>query len=147
SRRLLALPLTRASRGSSRVKNAASISPAGNKAGRSFDECTATSMAPASKASSISLVNSPLPPASAKGLSWSGLSWILSPLVRMTSILMASGATPHALAMALCAWRAWTSASGEPREPMRRMEVGVEDCLIGRLYYTDVDPRHRDDLR
>ncbi len=72
----------------------------------------------------------PFAAASAKGLSWTGLSCILSPVVRMTSILMASGATPHAWAIAFCAWRAWTSASGEPREPRRRIEVEVEDCLI-----------------
>ncbi len=51
----------------------------------SFEECTARSMAPASSASSISLVNRPLPPASA-----SGRSWIMSPVVRMILISIRS---------------------------------------------------------
>ena len=54
--------LMKASRASSRGKNADSTRPGGSTVGMSFDECTARSMAPLSSASSISLVNSPLPP-------------------------------------------------------------------------------------
>jgi hypothetical protein len=50
-------------------------------------------MAPASSASSISLVKSPLPPASA-----SGRSWIMSPVVRMTLISIRSPASTPAAA-------------------------------------------------
>ena len=125
SRRLLALRLINASRASSRGRNAASTRPAGKNVGMSFDECTARSMAPASSASSISLVNRPLPPASA-----SGRSWIMSPVVRMVLISIRSGARPQALARRLATSRAWTSASGEPREPMRRMDVAVGEFAI-----------------
>ena len=66
SRKLAALRLMKASRTSSRGRHAASISPSGSTVGMSFAECTARSIVPASSASSISLVNSPLPPASAQ---------------------------------------------------------------------------------
>ena len=66
----------KASRGSSRGRKAESTRPSGSTVGMSFEECTAMSMRPASSASSISLVNRPLPPASD-----SGRSWMRSPLV------------------------------------------------------------------
>ena len=53
-----------ASRGSSRASMAPMTSPSGSQVGMSFIECTAQSMRPSSSASSISLVNSPLPPIS-----------------------------------------------------------------------------------
>ncbi len=63
------LALMKASRASSRGKNADSTRPGGSTVVMSFDECTARSMAPLSSASSISLVNSPLPPRSVSGRS------------------------------------------------------------------------------
>ena len=77
--RRAACPIS-ASRGSSRSGIAASVRPAGSSVGMSFKLCTARSIAPASSASSISLVNSPLPPTCA-----SGTSVILSPVVLMIS--------------------------------------------------------------
>ena len=59
----------------------------------SFMLCTAASMRPDSSASSISLTNRPLPPASD-----SGRSWIASPVVRMVTISMASGAARAGIA-------------------------------------------------
>ena len=76
-----ALRLMKASRGSSRCMNADSSRPSGSTVGMSLEECTAKSMLPAIRASSISLVNRPLPPTSA-----SGRSWMRSPLVRMVTI-------------------------------------------------------------
>ena len=58
---------TSASPGFSRSSVAASVSPAGSAAGMSLLLCTAMSTVPASSASSISLTNSPLPPAVAQG--------------------------------------------------------------------------------
>ena len=77
---------------------------------------------PASSASSISLVNRPLPPASA-----SGRSWMRSPVVRITSNLdpLRDRAVRRAPARrAPCA--ACASASGLPRVPIRR--IAVADC-------------------
>ena len=88
---LAALRLMKTSRTSSRGRQAASISPSGSSVGMSLAECTARSIAPASSASSISLVNSPLPPTSD-----SGRSWMRSPEVRITSISIASSAQPCA---------------------------------------------------
>src|SRR4029078_7513504 len=73
-------------------------------------------MAPAASASSISLVNNPLPPTSA-----SGRSWMRSPLVRITSSAIRRGRRPSALASVSRPMRAWVSASGLPRVPSRRM--------------------------
>ena len=70
ARAMRALRLMNTSRASSRARQAASISPAGSTVGMSLAECTARSMRPSSSASSISLVNSPLPPTSASGRSW-----------------------------------------------------------------------------
>ena len=64
-----ALALMKASRTSARGSTAAMTRPWGSCVGRSFIECTARSTAPPRSASSISLVNSPLPPKSRKGLS------------------------------------------------------------------------------
>jgi hypothetical protein len=60
-------------------------------------------------------------------LSASGRSWIASPVVRIILISICSGGTPHAADSRLSTSRAWTSASGEPREPMRRMGDVGED--------------------
>jgi len=61
--------------------------PSGSSAGTSFMLCTAISTSLASKASSISLTNSPLPPTLARGTSV-----ILSPLVMIfTSSTEVSG--------------------------------------------------------
>ena len=72
---------TSASRGSSRSGIAASVRPAGKSVGMSFRLCTARSIAPASSASSISLVNRPLVPTCE-----SATSVILSPVVLMISM-------------------------------------------------------------
>ena len=83
-------------------------------------------MAPASSASSISLVNRPLPPASA-----SGRSRIMSPVVRMISSAIRSAAMPWAAARRSRTWEAWASASGLPRVPIRSAAAGAdapEDC-------------------
>ena len=81
-------------------------SPAGSSVGMSFMECTARSISPASRASSSSLVNRPLPPASA-----SGRSWMRSPVVLMAR-------TSNACAPAPCAAssRARTSRGLRQRE-------------------------------
>ena len=98
--------------------------PSGSTVGMSLDECTARSIVPATSASSISLVNRPLPPTSA-----SGRSWMRSPLVRITSISIRSGSRPCAAASACRTMRACASASGLPRVPSRRMMP--EDCATG----------------
>ena len=116
----------KASRGSSRGRNADSTRPGGRTVGMSFDECTARSIAPAASASSISLVNRPFPPTSA-----SGRSWMASPVVRMILISMRSASSPPAAASRRCTSRACASASGEPREPMRKSSVAAEDCAMG----------------
>src|SRR5947209_685086 len=64
---VLALRLMKTSRASSRGSTAAITRPGGRMVGMSFAECTARSMAPAPSASSISLVNRPLPFVSANG--------------------------------------------------------------------------------
>ena len=83
----LTSPAISTSRASSRARKAAISSPAGCAVGMSFMLCTAMSMRRASIASSISLTNRPLPPASL-----SGRSWMASPVVLMTTISIASGA-------------------------------------------------------
>ncbi len=75
------------SRGSSRGSRQSMTRPSGSQVGTSFMEWTATSISPASNASSISLVNRPLPP-----ISLNGRSCTLSPVVLMTQISMAPGA-------------------------------------------------------
>ena len=57
---------TSTSRGSSRRGKAASTSPLGRSAGRSFRLCTARSTRPSRRASSISCTKRPLPPTSAR---------------------------------------------------------------------------------
>ncbi len=69
--------------------------PAGCSVGMSFMLCTAASMRPENIASSISLTNRPLPPASE-----SGRSWIASPVVLMATISMASGTARAGTALA-----------------------------------------------
>ena len=99
--------LTKASRGSSLAGIAPIASPAGPAAGMSFSEWTAASISPASRASSISLVNRPLPPTSE---SWRSL--ILSPEV----VITVSDAAVPILSLT---HPAWASASLEPRVPIR----------------------------
>jgi hypothetical protein len=70
-----------ASRTSSRGRLHGSTVPLGRYVGTSFIECTAMSTRPSSSASSISLVNSPFPPMSARGCPR-----ILSPVVLMMQI-------------------------------------------------------------
>ena len=69
-----------ASRGSSRSSTQEITVPDATSVGTSFIECTARSMRPSSRAMSISLVNKPLPPISARDRSR-----IASPVVRITS--------------------------------------------------------------
>src|ERR1700723_1907550 len=80
--------------------------------GKSLAECAAASIAPASSAASISLVNRPLPPASA-----SGRAWVASPVVRMTLSAIRSISQPCASARRSRVSFACMSASGEPRAP------------------------------
>ena len=127
SRKVLALRLMKASRASSRGRKPASTRPAGSTVGMSFEECTARSIAPASSASSISLVNRPLPPASASGRSWISVAGGADDLDLDPLRVEARRRGEAALAPRAPA----TSASGEPREPMRRRAVGVEDCVMG----------------
>src|ERR1039458_9628789 len=75
-----------------------------------------------SSASSISFVNRPLPPTSD-----SGRSWMTSPLVRMIVSSIASSSSPSAVAKRARTVRTCTSASGLPREPIRK---GAVDCVI-----------------
>src|ERR1700722_7658206 len=53
-----------------------------------------------------------------------------SPVVRMTLISIDAGSRPQAAAIRLCTSRAWTSASGEPREPIRRRVFPAEDIAV-----------------
>ncbi len=126
-----ALRLMKTSRASSRSRHAASTRPAGSTVGMSLAECTARSMSPRSSASSISLVNRPLPPTSA-----SGRSWMLSPVVRMTlsvDRLLVAARAPRRAARAPCApapapadCRACRSAGRVPR-------IALDDlAMLGR---------------
>ena len=81
--------LKKASRGSSRSGMAAMTRPGGSSTGMSFSEWTAQSIRPSSSASSISLVNSPLPPISGRRRSC-----MRSPVV----VMRTSGATRSASA-------------------------------------------------
>ncbi len=111
-----ALVEMKASRTSSRSSRQATVSPAGSSVGMSFMECTAISIWPAISASSISLVNRPLPPASDRGRSW-----MRSPVVLMAQISKPGAAAPCAEASRRSTSRACASASGEPRVPMRTL--------------------------
>mmetsp|Transcript_33342 Transcript_33342/g.79059 ORF Transcript_33342/g.79059 Transcript_33342/m.79059 type:complete len:355 (+) Transcript_33342:217-1281(+) len=113
---------TKTSRVSSRGRLQGRTVPSGRYVGTSFMECTAMSILPSSRASSISLVKSPLPPMSASG-------WlrILSPVVLI--ILISSA--PSSLSSGKFFFRrslvkyAWASASGLPRVPMVRVFLSV----------------------
>ena len=125
-----ALGLMSASRTSSRGRKAARVRPGGSAVGMSFMEWTAISTSRASRASSISLVKRPLPPASARGRSW-----MRSPEVLMMRISKASlpkaapgpadgsadgpADAPCAALRRASTSRAWARARGEPRVPMR----------------------------
>ena len=108
------LRLMKASRTSSRGSRQAIVRPAGSSVGMSFMECTARSISPASRASSSSLVNRPLPPASA-----SGRSWMRSPVVLMTRTSKACRPGPCAASSRARTSAACARASGEPRVPIR----------------------------
>ena len=125
---VLAFRLMNTSRASSRGKKPAMIRPAGKNVAKSFAEWTAISIAPASSASSISLVNRPLPPASA-----SGRSTMISPVVRKILTSMRSGSRAATAANRPLTSCACASASGEPRDPRRKIEVSIEDLAIARL--------------
>src|SRR5262249_34230013 len=73
----------------------------------------------------ISLVNNPLPPASA-----SGRSWILSPEVRMGTSSTAETGRPCAARSAPRTSSACLSASGLPRVPRRKTPDTAEDCTL-----------------
>ena len=92
-------------------------SPGGCAVGMSFMLWTAASIRRASSASSISLTNRPLPPASD-----SGRSWMASPVVLMATISMASGAASAGTAAASASRTrpAWVRASLLPRVPSFR---------------------------
>src|SRR5581483_10277245 len=98
------------SRTSARSGTAAIAKPRARSAGTSFSECTATSMAPAASASSISFRNKPLPPTFASDTFAS-----LSPVVRMTT---SSTAWPSASSRRAI-WPLCASASALPRVPSR----------------------------
>ena len=83
------------------------------------------SMRPASSASSISLVNRPLPPASD-----SGRSWMRSPLVEMTSMAKASSARSCAAISRARVSCACASASGLPRVPILNTVVCMARSVI-----------------
>jgi len=109
----------KASRGSSRGSIAVIARPSGSTAGRSFIEWTAMSIEPASSASSISLVNSPLPPISASDRLRSR-----SPVVEIGTMATASGSSRCALTNASRAAPAWIRASGDPRVPILKTGAG-----------------------
>ena len=120
-RRCATSPAISTSRASSRGRKAAMTRPAGCCVGMSFMLCTAASMRRASSASSISLTNSPLPPASDNGRSW-----MASPVVLIATISMASGAASAGIVAARASRTrpAWISASLLPRVPsLRRAAV------------------------
>ena len=92
------------------------ISPSGSQVSMSLTEWMAQSTVPASSASSISLVNRPLPP-----ISISLRSCTLSPVVLMTEISTAPALRRAGWASPSRRFNssAWASASGLPRVPMR----------------------------
>ena len=89
-------------------------------------ECTARSISPASSASSISLVNRPLPPTSA-----SGRSWMRSPEVRMTHTSTSCRPAPCAASRRSRTSCACASASGDPRVPIR---IFTRACTLQSLF-------------
>ena len=105
--------LRKASRASSRGSRAAMTRPVRQPAGMSFIEWTARSIAPASSASSISLVNRPLPPISA-----SGRSRTRSPVVVMTTISTVAVGEPMRGLQAARAFHAPDRAPGGASVPI-----------------------------
>src|SRR6185369_3709600 len=125
----------RASRGSSRVRKAATASPSTSVDVMSFAEWTATSMRPARRASSISFTKTPRSPISPNGFERSR-----SPAVVMgTSATSRSGLAKRSASAAISAC---VSASLLPRLPSRRItvveieevpyRVRVDDAVGGR---------------
>ncbi len=120
--KLFKFTLKNASRTSSRSGLAAIARPAGNTAGMSFREWMAQSMRPSSSASSISLVNRPLPPTSIRRRSWMRSPEVVMRTSGATSSTASCGASapmPSAAAMRRCICPDWASASLEARVPMR----------------------------
>ena len=104
------------SRGSARSGTAAIRKPGASRAGKSFIECTATSIRSSASACSSSLMKSPLPPTSA-----SAAVAIRSPLVRIGTISMLTDGTSAASLFrtnSVCA-----SARRLGREPIRSTEA------------------------
>ena len=89
-------------------------SPFGRSLSTSFIEWTQKSTSPSISARSSSLVHSALPPISA-----SGLSWILSPVVLISTIWTQPSGQRCAVSIAAATLRACASASGDPRVPRR----------------------------
>src|SRR5688572_1283078 len=98
-------------------------SPSGSSVGTSLSECTAASIRPSRRASSSSLVNTPLPP-----IAESGRSRSRSPPVTTLSVVISRLA--WAAASAVPTTSAWASASALPRVPMRRTGRGPLTRLL-----------------
>src|ERR1700730_11122425 len=111
---------TNASRESSRSGIAPNVRPEGSSVGMSFRLCTATSIVPSSRASSISFVNNPLVPTLE-----SATSVILSPVVWMISI---RHCWPNA-SRRYGIQRPCHKASWAPREPMVSISVAETEDL------------------
>src|SRR5439155_26493799 len=101
--------LTSASLGSSRASMAPSFKPGRSPVGRSLRECTAISISFRSKASSISLVKTPLPPIRARA----AFGWRSPNVLMMTSRCSLGSPGRDARTCSLCA-----SASALPRVPI-----------------------------
>lgn len=115
----------KASRTSSLGRLTGSSMPSGTIVGTSFIECTAMSTLPSKSASSNSFTNSPLPPASA-----SGLSVIWSPVVLITSIDTAPSSDRLGLARSIASFacRAWVRASSLPLVPSLSFGGALVPC-------------------
>src|SRR5690606_3204499 len=125
----------KASRTSSRGSMDAIVRPPGSSVGMSFMEWTARSISPASRASSISFVKSPLPPASA-----SGRSWMRSPVVLKVRTSTADASRPCAETRRCFTSLAWASASGDPRLPILILSACTRQSPDARPELTPVGP-------
>ncbi len=115
------------SRTSARGRQAAMTMPSGRRVGRSLAECTPASIAPERSASSISLVNSPLPPTSGQRPVGNAVAGRADrPGSRWPPPVSASAAASAARVASAC-----TSASGLPRraEPyLDRLQRPCSGC-------------------
>ena len=111
--------VTNASRTSSRGRKQSITRPRGWSVGMSFIECTARSIAPDRRSSSISRVKRPLPP-----ISLSGRSVTRSPVVRIATTSNAASGRSWAAASRVRVSCAWARARGEPRVPIRSGREG-----------------------